>query len=68
MKRKFRNSKVVCSSKTLVQKQTIRQFYNKKQVISFLAQRVFKCRKRRLLDTHQWQFALLVVGLPVTHD
>ena len=26
------------------------------------------CRKRRLLGTHQWQFALLVVGLPVTHD
>ena len=25
-------------------------------------------RKRRLLDTHQWQSALLVVGLPVTHD
>ena len=26
------------------------------------------CRKRRLLGTHQWQSALLVVGLPVTHD
>ena len=26
------------------------------------------CHKRRLLGTHQWQFALLVVGLPVTHD
>ena len=25
------------------------------------------CRKRRLLGTHQWQSALLVVGLPVTH-
>ena len=24
------------------------------------------CRKRRLLGNHQWQFALLVVGLPVT--
>ena len=23
------------------------------------------CRKRRLLGTHQWQYALLVVGLPV---
>ena len=26
------------------------------------------CRKRRLLGTHQWQSALLVVGLPVTED
>ena len=26
------------------------------------------CRKSRLLGTHQWQSALLVVGLPVTHD
>ena len=26
------------------------------------------CRKRRLLGTHQWQSALLVVGLPVTQD
>ena len=26
------------------------------------------CRKRRLLCTYQWQFALLVVGPPVTHD
>ena len=26
------------------------------------------CHKRRLLGTHQWQSALLVVGLPVTHD
>ena len=26
------------------------------------------CRKRRLLGTHQLQPALLVVGLPVTHD
>ena len=26
------------------------------------------CRKRRLLCTHQLQSALLVVGLPVTHD
>ena len=26
------------------------------------------CRKRRLLGTHQWQSALLVVGLPVIHD
>ena len=26
------------------------------------------CRKRRLFGTHQWQSALLVVGLPVTHD
>ena len=26
------------------------------------------CRKKRLLGTHQWQPALLVVGLPVTHD
>ena len=25
-------------------------------------------RKRRLLGTHQWQSALLVVGLPVTED
>ena len=25
-------------------------------------------RKKRLLGTHQWQSALLVVGLPVTHD
>ena len=26
------------------------------------------CRKKRLLGTHQWQSALLMVGLPVTHD
>ena len=26
------------------------------------------CRKRRLLGTHQWKSALLVVGLPVTSD
>ena len=26
------------------------------------------CPKTRLLGTHQWQSALLVVGLPVTHD
>ena len=26
------------------------------------------CCKRRLLGTQQWQSALLVVGLPVTHD
>ena len=26
------------------------------------------CCKRRLLVTHQWLSALLVVGLPVTHD
>ena len=26
------------------------------------------CRKRRLLGTHQWKSALLVVGLPVTED
>ena len=26
------------------------------------------CRKRQLLGTHQWQPALLVVELPVTHD
>ena len=26
------------------------------------------CRKRRLLGTHQWQSALLVVGLLVTED
>ena len=26
------------------------------------------CCKRRLLGTHQWQSALLAVGLPVTHD
>ena len=26
------------------------------------------CRKKRLLGTHQWQFALLVVGLSVTQD
>ena len=26
------------------------------------------CRKRRLLGIHQWQSALLVVGLPVTQD
>ena len=26
------------------------------------------CRKKRLLDTHQWQSYLLVMGLPVTHD
>ena len=26
------------------------------------------CRKRRLLGTHQWQSALLMMGLPVTHD
>ena len=26
------------------------------------------CCKSRLLGTHQWQSALLVVGLPVTHD
>ena len=26
------------------------------------------CCKRPLLDTHQWQSAMLVVGLPVTHD
>ena len=26
------------------------------------------CRKRRLLGTHQWQSALLVVGLAVPHD
>ena len=26
------------------------------------------CRKGRFLGTHQWQSALLVVGLPVTHD
>ena len=26
------------------------------------------CRKRRHLGTHQWQSALLVVGLPVTED
>ena len=26
------------------------------------------CRERRLLGTHQWQSALLVVGLPVTED
>ena len=26
------------------------------------------CRKRRFLGTHQWQSALLVVGLPLTHD
>ena len=26
------------------------------------------CRKRRFLGTHQWQSALLVVGLPVTQD
>ena len=26
------------------------------------------CRERRLLGTHQWQSALLVVGLPVTRD
>ena len=26
------------------------------------------CRKRRLLDTHQWQFVLLMVGLPVIRD
>ena len=25
-------------------------------------------RKRRLFGPHQWQSALLVVGLPVTHD
>ena len=26
------------------------------------------CRTRRLLGTDQWQFALLMVGLPVIHD
>ena len=26
------------------------------------------CRRRRFLSTHQWQSALLVVGLPVTYD
>ena len=26
------------------------------------------CRKRRILVTHQWQSALLVVGVPVIHD
>ena len=26
------------------------------------------CHKRRFLATHRWQSALLVVGLPVTHD
>ena len=26
------------------------------------------CRKRRLLDTHQWQSALLVAGLLVIHE
>ena len=26
------------------------------------------CRKRRHLGTHQWQSALLVVGLPVSQD
>ena len=26
------------------------------------------CRKKRLLGTHQWQFALLVVGLPIIYD
>ena len=26
------------------------------------------CYKRRLLGTHQWQSALLVVGLLITHD
>ena len=26
------------------------------------------CHKRRLLATHQWHFALLVVGLPITQD
>ena len=26
------------------------------------------CREGRLLGTHQWQSALLVVGLPVTHE
>ena len=26
------------------------------------------CRKRRLLGSHQWQSALVVVGLPVTED
>ena len=26
------------------------------------------CRKRRLLGTHQWQSALLVVGQSVIHD
>ena len=26
------------------------------------------CCKKRLLDTHQWQFALLVVGQPGIHD
>ena len=26
------------------------------------------CRQRRLLGTHQWQSALLLVGLPVIYD
>ena len=32
-------------------------------IVKLLTQHV-----RRLLGTHQWQSALLVVGLPVTHD
>ena len=34
-------------------------------IVKLLTQHVIK---RRLLGTHQWQSALLVVGLPVTHD
>ena len=26
------------------------------------------CRKRRLLGTHHWQLAFLIVGLPVLND
>ena len=26
------------------------------------------CRERQLVSTHRWQFALLLVGLPVTQD